>query len=296
MKQVAILFTVLLSFSCSVLFSQELSPYIKVGVYKNNLNVTYTVVQTALENEGFKLIGNYNPEGKSTLKVLVFTRDDLQSTTLKVKDRGVLASALKVAFKTTSSGTTITYLNPLYLFNAYLRDDFPKYEDELNIVAEDVERALSALGSENRAFGGSVKISELRDYRYKALMPKFEDKVILKNFSSFDEGVRIIETNLNAGKGNTKFIFKEVFKTEKVAVFGVGLLDSKTGEGHFLPIIGEDHIAALPYEIILQDKQATMLHGRFRIALHWPDLTMGTFMKIMSTPGEIESTLKALCQ
>ena len=54
MKQVAILFTVLLSFSCSVLFSQELSPYVKVGVYKNNLNVTYTVVQTALENEGFR--------------------------------------------------------------------------------------------------------------------------------------------------------------------------------------------------------------------------------------------------
>jgi hypothetical protein len=296
MKQIAILFTVLLSFSCSALFSQELSPYVKVGVYKNNLNVTYTVVQTALENEGFRLIGNYNPEGKSTLKVLVFTRDDLQLTTLKVKDRGALASALKVAFKTTSSGTSITYLNPLYLFNAYLRDDFPKYEDELNIVAEDVERALSALGSENRAFGGSIKISELRDYRYKALMPKFEDKVVLKTFASFDDGVRIIESNLNSGKGNTKLIYKQVFKTEKVAVFGVGLLDSKTGEEHFLPIIGEEHIAAMPYEIILQDKQATMLHGRFRIALHWPDLTMGTFMKIMSTPGDIESTLKALCQ
>lgn len=296
MKQVAILFTVLLSFSCSVLFSQELSPYVKVGVYKNNLNVTYTVVQTALENEGFRLIGNYNPEGKSTLQVLVFTRDDLQSTTLKVKDRGALASALKVAFKTTSSGTSITYLNPLYLFNAYLRNDFPKYEDELNIVAEDVERALSAFGSENRPFGGSIKISELRNYRYKALMPKFEDKVVLKTFASFDDGVRIIESNLNAGKGNTKFIYKQVFKTEKVAVFGVGLLDYKTGEEHFLPIIGEEHIAAMPYEIILQDKQATMLHGRYRIALHWPDLTMGTFMKIMSTPGDIEATLKALCQ
>lgn len=296
MKQFAIFLTVWLGFSYSALFAQELSPYIKVGVYKNNLNVTFTVVQTALEKEGFKVIGSYSPEDKSTLKVMAYTREDLQMTTLKIKDRGALASALKVAFKTTSTGTTITYLNPLYLFNAYLRDEFPKYEDELNIIAEDVERALSALGSENRPFGGSVKISELRDYRYKALMPKFEDKVILKNFSSFDEGVRIIETNLNAGKGNTKFIFKEVFKTEKVAVFGVGLLDSKTGEGHFLPIIGEEHIAAMPYEIILQDKQATMLHGRFRIALHWPDLTMGTFMKIMSTPGDIESTLKDLCQ
>jgi hypothetical protein len=296
MKQFAIFLTVWLGFSYSALFAQELSPYIKVGVYKNNLNVTFTVVQTALEKEGFKVIGSYSPEDKSTLKVMAYTREDLQMTTLKIKDRGALASVLKVGFKTTSSGTTITYLNPLYLFNAYLRDEFPKYEDELNIVAQDVERALSALGSENRPFGGSIEVSELKDYRYKALMPKFDDKVNLKTFTSFDEGIRIIESNLAAGKGKTKLVFKEVFKTEKVAVFGVALLDPKTGEGHFLPIIGEEHIAAMPYEIILQDKQATMLHGRFRIALHWPDLTMGTFMKIMSTPGDIESTLKALCQ
>ena len=30
--------------------------------------------------------------------------------------------------------------------------------------------------------------------------------------------------------------------------------------------------------------------------LHWPELTMGTFMKIMSTPGDIEDTLEELCK
>lgn len=39
---------------------------------------------------------------------------------------------------------------------------------------------------------------------------------------------------------------------------------------------------------------ATMLHGKYRIALHWPDLSMGTFMKIMSTPGDIEDALEAV--
>ena len=61
-----------------------------------------------------------------------------------------------------------------------------------------------------------------------------------------------------------------------------------------MPIIGEDHLAALPYEIILSDNKATMLHGRFRIALHWPSLTMGTFTKIIGTPGDIETTMKSL--
>ena len=52
----------------------------------------------------------------------------------------------------------------------------------------------------------------------------------------------------------------------------------------------------MPYEIILQGNKATMLHGRYRLALHWPELTMGTFMKIMSTPGDTEDTLEALCE
>ncbi len=91
-------------------------------------------------------------------------------------------------------------------------------------------------------------------------------------------------------------VYKIVDPSNKVAIFGVGLLDKKEGEAHFLPIIGEDHVAAMPYEIILQGKEATMLHGRFRIALNWPELTMGTFTKIISTPGNIEDFMEALCK
>ena len=41
-------------------------------------------------------------------------------------------------------------------------------------------------------------------------------------------------------------------------------------------------------------KEVRMLHGRFRIALSFPDLRMGTFANIMSTPGEIEGLLSSL--
>ena len=97
-------------------------------------------------------------------------------------------------------------------------------------------------------------------------------------------------------KGNTVQVYKLVYQNKKIAVFGVGLKSKEDGESHFLPIIGTDHAAAMPYEIILQGNKATMLHGKYRIALHWPDLTMGTFMKIMSTPGDIEDTLEGLCE
>ena len=128
------------------------------------------------------------------------------------------------------------------------------------------------------------------------MMPYFSDPVELEEFSSFDEGVKTIEKNLAAKKGNTKLVYKLKFNADNIAVYGVALLDSATGEGNFLPIIDNSHLAAMPYEIILQGKTATILHGRYRLAVHWPELTMGTFMKIMSTPGEIEDTLVALCK
>ena len=128
------------------------------------------------------------------------------------------------------------------------------------------------------------------------MMPYFSDPVTLNEFSSFEEGLKVIESNLKAKKGQTAQVYKIVYKNEKVAVFGIGLQSKTDGEAVFLPIIGEENIAAMPYEIILQGKKATMLHGKYRLALSWPELTMGTFMKIMSTPGDIEDTLEGLCK
>jgi len=106
--------------------------------------------------------------------------------------------------------------------------------------------------------------------------------------------LKTIENNAVKGIGNTKLVYKIIDTDKKIAVFGIGLMDKEEGEPKFLPIIGEDHAAAMPYEIILQGNEASILHGRYRIALHWPELTMGTFTKIMSTPGDIEGQLKKL--
>jgi len=296
MKRLYFLSLVASLFFISNTYAQELSPYVEVGDYAEHISQATKKVSENLKAKGFEVIGVYNPGGKPNLKVVVFTREDLQQVTLKVSDRGALASALKVGLKSNASGTTISYLNPDYLFNAYLRSDYPTYEAQLKKISQDVTSALSSLGSLNKPFGGSVSVKELRKYQYKIMMPYFTDPVKLKTFNSFEEGVEKISSNLEKEKGNTKMVYKMIFSGEKVAVFGVGLHDKNKGEAHFLPIIGEEHLAAMPYEIILQGNQATMLHGRYRIALHWPDLTMGTFMKIMSTPGDIEDMLEDLCE
>jgi len=291
-----LLISTFLNLCCLINYSQELNPYIKVGILKDDINISSNRVQVALESEGFQIIGSYNPEEKPIYKVLVFTRGDLQQTALFIKDKGILASVLKVGLVTSTMGTMVSYTNPTYIFNAYLREEYQNYESELTKIASDVEKCFLTFGNENEGFGGSIKISELRNYQYKALMPDFDDHVNLKTFNTFEEAVQTIEGNLIKNLKTTKLVYKEVFQSEKAAVYGVSLIDLKAGENHFLPIIGEEHIAAMPFEIVIQNNTVSMLHGRYRIALFWPDLTMGTFMKIMSTPSYIEETFKSLCK
>tara|TARA_R110000787_G_scaffold108621_3_gene217050 strand:- start:6370 stop:7257 length:888 start_codon:yes stop_codon:yes gene_type:complete len=295
MKKIIFSFTFIIALSFNSI-SQEISPYIKVGEVNESIQKVSNDVINALKSNSFTILGSYNPSDNSNLKVIAFTRNDIKNTAIKVRDRGALAAIFKIGLVNSNGKTTISYTNPDYILRAYLQDDYKKYSATLQKFGIDLKTTLSTLGNDFTQFGGTVDAEDLKKYHYKITMPYFTDPEELNEFASFEEGVSVIENNLNAKKGNTKMVYKLIYTSEKVAVFGVGLLNKEDGEAYFLPIIGEAHAAALPYEIILQDKQATILHGKYRIALHWPDLTMGTFMKIMSTPGDIEDTLEALCQ
>jgi hypothetical protein len=275
---------------------QELSPYIKIGESNESIQQVSEKVIAALKDNSFTVLGAYNPSNKSSLKVIAFTRTDLKNAVIKVSDRGALAAAFKVGLVQKNGKIVISYTNPDYILRAYLRDNYNSFKSVFTKFSSDLKTTFSSIGNEFKPFGGTVAADKLKKYHYKIMMPYFSDPVTLNEFTSFEAGLNIIEKNLKAKKGNTVQVYKIIYKSQKVAVFGVGLQSKEDGESHFLPKIGEDHVAALPYEIILQGKKATMLHGKYRIALHWPELTMGTFMKIMSTPGDIEDTLEALCE
>jgi hypothetical protein len=284
---------IILSFNS---IGQDLAPYIKVGESNETIQQVSDKIIHTLKDNSFTILGTYNPSNKSSLHIIAFTRDDLKNTVVKVIDRGALAAVFKIGLVQKNGKVTISYTNPDYILRAYLRDNYVTFKSTFEKFNSDLKTTLSEIGNEFKPFGGTEKADKLKKYHYKIMMPYFSDPVTLNAFASFEEGLRIIEGNLKAKKGNTVEVYKLVYKSDKVAVFGVGLQSKEDGESYFLPKIGEDHVAALPYEIILQGKKATMLHGKYRIALHWPELTMGTFMKIMSTPGDIEDTLEGLCK
>ncbi len=277
-------------------FGQDLSPYMKVGESAESIDSVTSKVISALKTNGFQVLGAYNPSKKATLKVIAFTKYDLKTKVVKIADRGALAAIFKVGLEKKNGNVIISYTNPDYILRAYLMDDYETYKSTFVKFSKDLKTALSTLGSEFTPFGGTVKADNLKKYHYKIMMPYFTDPVVLREFESFEKGLATIQNNLKAKKGKTRLVYKLIYSKDKVAVFGVGLESADEGESYFLPKIGEAHVAALPYEIILQGNKATMLHGKYRIALHWPELTMGTFMKIMSTPGNIEDALEAVCE
>lgn len=276
--------------------AQKIAPYIKIGETHESIQKASDNVIEALKNNGFTVLGNYNPSEKSTLKVIAFTQNELKNTVIKVKDRGALAAVFKVGLEFSNGKVILSYTNPDYILRAYLGDNYKTYKSKFEAFSKSLKSTFSTLGNDFTPFGGTVDADELGEYHYKIMMPYFSDPIELKEFSSFEEGVRVIEKNLSARKGKTKLVYTLKYTSKKVAVYGIALESKDNGEAEFLPIIGESHLAALPYEIILQGKETTMLHGKYRLALHWPELSMGTFMKIMSTPGDIEDTLKALCE
>lgn len=278
----------------SVRAEDALSPYIKVGTKATSIESLVNEIKSALTGAQFEVLGDYSPENNARFHVIAYTRADLQQISLTKKDRGALAAILKVGLIDNNGVITISMLNPMYLFNAYFGSEITGKTDKLAGIADAAKSAMKAFGNSFAPFGGSVETDDLQDYKYMAFMPKFGDPSLLNEFASFEEGLQTIRKNLAAGKGSTKKVYELVFAEKGVAVFGVGLFDKAIGEAHFLPIIGEENIAAMPYEIILQGTKATMLPGKYRLAVHWPELSMGTFMKIVSTPGEIESTLEGL--
>ena len=58
----------------------------------------------------------------------------------------------------------------------------------------------------------------------------------------------------------------------------------------------DKHTAYMPYEILVSGDTAYALRGKFRIAMSFPDLSMGTFLKISRAPGAIKGVLQDVAQ
>jgi len=275
-----------------------ISPYLQVGKVSGSISDASKKTIEVLEADGYEVIGQYQPANNPDLYVVVFTSSKLKALCMESKDRGMLAAAMKVGFQNTEGEVSISLLNPEYLFYAYFRKKMEEdaFKSSALAISSEIINTLKEVGSLMKPFGGDLSVKDLVKYHYMVGMPFFDDPEKLAEFDSFDQGTSTIQERLSAGGDRTVKIYEIIDSENEVAVFGVGLPDAEEGEAHFLPIIGESHVAAMPYEIIIQENKATILHGRYRFALHWPELKMKTFTKIMSSPGDVKDAMLTLVE
>jgi hypothetical protein len=281
----ASLTVILLSVSAAIgADDPTLKPFVLASSEPGTIDAKVDEIKAALAPEGFQVVGDYQPYQGA--RILVVTSEALKNSAAKSKF-GAYGAIQRISITETAKGIQVAYTNPLYMAQVY------RMNDSLAETAAGLEKAL---GKKNE-FGSEagIKASKLRSYHYMIMMPYFTDPIKLATYKSQDEATQIVETNLAARKGGTFKVYRVDVPGKKESVFGVGLTDGDGADAVVMKVIDKGelkHTAHLPYELVVSGGVVYMLHGRFRIASDFPDLTMGTFMKISGAPSDIENKLK----
>ena len=266
-----------------------LSPYFHGNkVAAGDIQAVMSQVEKKLAGAGFSVIGKHAPVGLPGHGVLVVTDRDLLNAVRNMGGASIVGAPIRIGVK---SDGTVSYMNLEYWLRAYFRKQYPLADRSVRATQRKLARALG----EGKPFGGDVDRKDLGDYQYMFGMEGFEsDKNMLMEHLAFEDAVQTIQENLARNVGKTAKVYEIIMPDKKIAVFGVAMNDPKEGDGWWAKTAGSDNIAALPYEIYVVNNKASHLFARFRIALGWPEVGMGTFMRIVDAPGIIRDTLTSV--
>ena len=282
----------LLAMLSASLLADGLDPYILAGIDQGTRQEVQARVEERLVAEDFEVLGSYSPAGEEQLGVVCVTSEQLKASAAKSGGLLGFAAVLRVGLSQTDNGVEVSYTNPIYRGNAYYRKEFPQVEETYNLLDQQFRKAFADLPEIRfEAFGSKQGISakKLQKYHYMIVMPYFDDVVNLDSGSSYEDAVARIESRAAAEDSVVKIVYSIKFPEQEMALYGTALT-GENGETKFLPKIDfkePRHIPFLPYEMLVLKDKVVSLHGKYRIALSFPDLSMGTFMKIVSTPGDI---------
>jgi len=278
-----LLVTLLISASA---MAEDLKPFVLGKTVSGEMSAAAAETKAALEGQGFTIAGEYSPYPDA--HVIVVTSDELKATAGKTENGG-FGAAERVSLTKAGDSIQIAYVNPAYMAAAFRMDG--------NLAG--VAKKLAAALGEQESFGAEKGLSEkkLRKYHYMIAMPYFDDVDELASFDSYTAAVDHIEKRLAAGTAGATKVYRIDIPGKEETLFGVAI---STGDGADKSVMsitdtGElKHTAHLPYELLVTGNEAIALAGKFRIAVSFPDLGMGTFMKISSAPGAISDVLGAV--
>lgn len=267
-----------------------ISPYIPGNrVQPGKLAAVAADVEKKLATEGFQVLGLYSPKYLPTHGVVVATDAGMLDKIRSFGGASIVAAPIRVGITTEGA---VSYANPDYWDRAFLGQRFDQAEPAVHSVQSRLAKALGA----GPGFGGDESAADLPEYRYMMGMESFDDdKNLLATHPDFESAVHTVLENLAKGKSSVSKAYELVLPESKLAVFGVAMNSRDISDTLIIGKIGvEDRIAGFPYEMFVVNNKVYALYGRYRLALAFPDLSMGSFIRIVYAPEDIHAMLKAV--
>lgn len=263
------------------------APYLSGdGVAGGDVAQVLAAVEKKTGAAGFTTLGKYQVQGMPQYAVLVVSDKGILDAIHRIGGSNIVGAGIRIGVQ---ADGTVSYMNPDYWYRAFFRNNFVREQGAVKAVQARLEQALGV----GIGFGGDERAADLPNYRYMMGMERFDsDKNVLNTLPDFNAAVTTVRDNLSKGVNKTAEVYEVLMPDKKIAVFGVAMNDDKAGDGHWVyKIGGEDYIAGLPYEIYIVGNKVYALYARYRIALGWPNLSMGHFTRIVDVPDEIRATM-----
>lgn len=275
----------LFGFSTATLAEVNLRPYVLAHQSTGDMATKLTETKTKLTEQGFEIVGQYSPY--TGAEILIVTNKEANTLAGQSKFGGY-GAAQRVALTAVDGQIQVSYTHPEWMANVY------RMKSSMQNVADDLSAALGAEKTFGSQEGKTAK--SLKKYRYMMMMPYFDDPIELATYANQEAALEAVNAGLSAGKGGTKKVYQIDIDGKNESVFGVAIMSGDSSDEAIMKKIDEavlKQTAHLPYEVLVSDGKVYMLHGKFRIAQSFPDLTMGSFMGISGAPADIEKALSA---
>jgi len=265
----------------------DMQPYVLASNAAGSVDAKVTEVKSALSGAGFEVVGDYAPYAGA--HVVVATNAELKKVA-GMSERGSFGAVVRVGITAADGKVQVSYTDPAYWAAAY------RMKSDLAGVSGALKKALGAQSSFGYAKGFSS--DDLGGYHYMFGMPYFDEPDELGSLGSQSAAVSKVESNLKAGKAGTGMVYR-VDVGSKATLFGVSFGSGTAADKAVMDNVDTGklrHTAHLPYEVLVEGGKVYALAGKFRIAIAFPELSMGTFMKISNVPGAISDTLGELAK
>jgi hypothetical protein len=270
-------------------------PFVVASSGLGTLDEKTMSTRRALEDAGFEVYGQYSPvEGTN---IIVVTNDELKSIAA-MSDKGGYAAGQRVSISEVGDTVEVAFVNPVYIQYGYrLNGDMQPVYDAL----------VASLGNVGSCGADDKKMTaeKLGKYHYTISMQYFDDPSELGSFDSYEDAVAAVEQGLAKPDDALTQVYRIDIPGKQQTVFGVGMKMTNEDEEDIdsafqMSIVdfeGCKKRAYFPYEVLVDGKNVEALHMRFRMALHFPNLSMmgkHGFTKLMSAPGATEEALEEM--